>query len=295
MWQLWTVIPAIGRPAGSYIASKLKLAIGRKSLHWKWKNLINEAMLDSSRSQAEIEILHHLSNISEFTKIHDMEPDELMKFLMEKGLSEETANYLIKNMRLYTIYMAKNHTQIFYDYVIEAERKQLDGIQDIKDALGLDNAVDIRQNPKIVEQYFTSSFETLQNQISNSHNELKNYTVEIMENQGNILSRLDEVRRQLDRNNSRNHSIREPIDVANSMETNQRMITDAYYNISHAFHQLNKKEFTESSLSLFQASRLLYNLYRTSRDIFYYHNGNRCFALGKILRDKTYRQGEVCN
>ena len=136
MLELLTLLPIAGRSVGSFLASKLLKQVGKRAFRTEWRKIIKE-MDKLSDSHEDRGNLKKLLDKSIFEELYSTTGDSLKEILERTEISDETSEIIISKIQYFLLELAKNNPNFFYEYMVEAEKSQLEGIQEIKNALGL--------------------------------------------------------------------------------------------------------------------------------------------------------------
>ena len=259
MLQFMNLIPAMGRPAGSFLASRLFLLSGKKALKARWRRIEKELSANLDVLPADRARLASIPEVRALEVLSSGSQDELRELLAGAGVSEEVARLVMGSVQFFIMELAKNNAVFFDRYMVEAQGRQLDGLAEIKRSLG-------------------------------AGDDMRSCIADVEVNQSRTLSLLQEIGDTLAAL-VHDTGTRPPADCAvprTADETNTASFRDS---LLAARPTVYADDAGNAVTLLFRSAVLFFGLYRSRSDPRFYELGMRCYDMGTLLRVKSPSQG----
>ncbi len=292
MVHFFQFLSAMGKPAGSFIAAKIMMLSGKRALKSRWKSIIDEARKDPGTPGKDMENLKVLLEKPILEKLYPPTEDLLGCILSEAGLSESTAARIVDEIQLYHVQLAKNNAAFFYDFLVDAENKQLDGMKEIKKALGIEknlsNAGARQENIENATAYLDSVAARLIHEMKKNHREIKSDTEAILDIQKDTVDLLGDIRERL---LVLEYSTRSRPEggtfTSGGGDHHTEIFDDLRKQLSATVRDLEDRDYGSASNGLFRTASVFFDLYKIYGEKEYYDTGNRCFSMGRIFRERA--------
>jgi len=224
--------------------------------------------------------------------------DTIDGMLEGAGLSSICVDNIAEGMQRCFINLAKTNPLYFYEFMVDAEKAQLDGINQLKESMGI-GEISLQETNKVaikyaIDQLLESAEKAIINEIQDSRDVIQSDTSSIIHSQELIIELLGEIKEQLTSSGGNfnfDKLTRLKIeDYPNDDEGNIHQLVNHF--ISHAITELNYWQYEAASRDLFRAAFLLFNAYKEVRDKKFYKLGNRCYSLGNTLNSIQSKKSE---
>ena len=288
MAYLIPYLPPGGSTAGAYIASKLLQLVGKRALRAEWKKVLRELAEDRSIPEEERKKLAALLERPVVKSISSGSGEELEKILKKAEISDEIAQIILNHIQAFFLGLAKNNTLFFYDFMVDAAKENMDGIEEIKKALGIGKlALDEsskEENINRIKRYLESQENRIIQQIGAWHAEVIADTQAILVKQEDILTILNELKDDIERigNTGKNKGI-EGWYAENGITAEEKALSHIYHFLSKISSGAGRERPEDVAKGMFNSAAVFFNLYRLTYGIHYYRIGVRCYLLGKTF------------
>jgi len=261
---------------------------GKRAMIARWKQIINDTHFSIKTPDEDRDKLKKLIEKPTLKKLYPFSEDEIQRILISADLSEETIKSIVNQIQFFVLELAKSNSMFFYDYIVEAEKQQLDGINEIKEALNIgEEPISLLSQEQVIEKlfpYIESRMVEAIEEIDHQYIDIKDDTTQIQKNQDTIISLLQDIKELIivpEIIDQCPDTPEEPNLYHHDHDTINESINNAFILI---INKIKRDNFSEASIDLLKMSSIFFNLYTIYKDKNYYRIGNRCLLLGRLWR-----------
>ncbi len=253
---------------------------GRHTLNGKIRTILKELRELPGISKDEKARLKALQKKEFYDKAISSSPDELETYLVDFGISPLAAQLFTDKAQLAILELAKANPSFFYEFVADAEVRQLEGIQEIKEALGLAgdprDPDSKRENIRRLDIFFRNSRASMVDRIAEGQAKIKADTEALLEGQQGLATLLRDIRERLvELEVSSGRRSRTSSDTGMAARDIHEKLGQI---LGEVKMELVDGEVLEASQNLLRASRAFFELYQLYESEIYYELGNRCYS-----------------
>jgi len=286
-----SIFSAAAKPAGIYLASKMKELLGKHALNTQFRAIIKELEKHPETTPEDRTNLKKLLGRSSFDQIFSASPEELTDLFVGAGISPEIAAVLVDKIRLTVLELAQNNVAFFYKFMVNAEQDRLDGIQEIKTTLGLGTdalAVAVEEESIATIRGFFATVETaIVDHLRKGQQEIKSDTEMILEAQKDVVLLLRELKeRMLVLDISANLSSEGFVELVEEHEGEYTLYDGVSQLLSVIASDLEEGDLAGATHGLFKAAKVFFDLYKLYENEVHYDLGKRCYSMAKSYTEK---------
>ena len=239
-----------------------------------------------------------LGTLTDSVKINKIQEKEVMIWIEEgridiidsllenAGLSSKLVIAIASELQKEFMGLAKTNSIYFYEFMVEAEREQLEGIQQLKEALGLDIRPIREQDQGEIEQGLIELLESIEDNIIKElgaqHDYIREDTSMILQNQELVIDLLKEIREHVALTNNLDLRLENEFGQHNDLKSGG-IFQKIQELLNRVINDLGTREYEVASKDLFRSAFLLFNMYKVVKQRRYYELGNQCYLLANAL------------